>query len=80
MPAAKRVMSVAMSFLIPTVILIVVFSQFRAFYGNRFNLLTNIVYMPTGLPDVFILLFLVGTLQDYIQGITKLFLWPKQTA
>jgi len=73
-------MSVAMSFLIPTVILIVVLSQFRAFYGDRFNLLTNIVYMPTGLPDVFILLFLVGTLPDYIQGITKLFLWPKQTA
>jgi len=80
MPATKRVMSVAMSFLIPTIILIVVFSQFRAFYGNRFNLLANIVYMPTGLPDVFILLFLAGTLPDYIQGITKLFLWPKQSA
>jgi CubicO group peptidase (beta-lactamase class C family) len=77
MPTAKRVMAVAMSFIIPTMILIVVFSQFRAFYGNRFNLLTNIVYMPSGLPDVFVLLFLVGTLPDYIQGIIKLFSWPK---
>jgi hypothetical protein len=80
MPTAKRIKDVAVSFLIPTIILIVVFSQFRAFYGNRFNLLTNIVYMPTGLPDVFILLFLVGTLPDYIQGMTKLFLWLKRPA
>jgi CubicO group peptidase (beta-lactamase class C family) len=80
MPTAKQIKDVAVSFLIPTIILIVVFSQFRAFYENRFNLLTNIVYMPTGLPDVFILLFLVGTLPDYIQGMTKLFLWLKRPA
>lgn len=73
----RRAFDVAMSFLIPTLILIVVFSQFKAFYGSRFNLLTNIAYMPTGLPDVFILLFLVGTLPDYIQGVTKMFLWRR---
>ena len=76
----KRTLNVAVSFLVPTLILIVVFSQFKAFFGNRFNLLTNIVYMPRGLPDVFFLLFLVGTLPDYIQGVIKLTLWRKSSA
>lgn len=74
---AKRAFDVAISFLIPTVILVVVFWQVSAFYGNRFNLWTNLAYMRFGLPDVFILM-LVGTLPDYIQGIVKISLWLRQ--
>lgn len=76
LPAAKRAWDVAISFLIPTVILVVVFWQVSNFYGDRFNLWTNLAYMRFGLPDVFILM-LVGSLPDYIQGIIKLFLWRR---
>jgi CubicO group peptidase (beta-lactamase class C family) len=70
----KRAFDVAISFIIPTAILVVVFWQVSAFYGNRFNLLTSLAYMRFGMPDVFILM-LVGTIPDYLQGIIKLFLW-----
>jgi CubicO group peptidase (beta-lactamase class C family) len=73
---AKRVWDVAISFLIPTLILVVVFWQVSSFYGNRFNLWTNLAYMRLGLPDIFILM-LVGTLPDYIQGFIKIFLWRR---
>jgi CubicO group peptidase (beta-lactamase class C family) len=76
LPTFKRVMDVAISFLIPTAILIIVFWQISGFYGNRFNLLTMMAYLPYALPDVFILM-LVGSVPDYIQGIIKLFLWRK---
>lgn len=71
---AKRACDVAISFLIPTVILVIVFSQISAFYGDRFNLWTNLVYFRLGLPDIFILM-LISSLPDYMQGIIKLFLW-----
>ena len=71
MKPGKRVFDIAISFIIPTVILIVVFSQIKAFYGSRFNLLTSAAYFRLGLPDVFILL-LIGTLPDFIQGGIKL--------
>ncbi len=71
MTPAKRALDIAVSFIIPTVILVVVFSQVSAFYGNRFNLWTNLAYFRLGLPDVFILM-IVGTLPDYTQGIIKL--------
>jgi CubicO group peptidase (beta-lactamase class C family) len=74
LPPAKRACDVAISFLIPTVILVVVFWQISAFYGDRFNLWTNLAYFRLGLPDIFILM-LVGSLPDYTQGIIKLFLW-----
>jgi len=73
---AKQAFDVAISFIIPTAILTVVFWQVSAFYGNRFNLLASLAYMRFGLPDVFILM-LVGTLPDYIQGIVKVVLWHK---
>jgi CubicO group peptidase (beta-lactamase class C family) len=76
MPPAKRTFDVAISFIIPTVILIVVFTQVKAFYGDRFNLWTNIAYLRLGLPDVFILM-LVGTLPDFIQGVAKITMWKK---
>lgn len=70
---ARQVLDVSISFLIPTVILLVIYSQVKAFYGDRFNLLTNLIYLRQGLPDVFILM-LVGTLPDYLQGILKIIL------
>lgn len=73
MPAGKRILDVGLSFVIPTAILIVVFTQVKAFYGSRFNLLTNLAYLRFGLPDVF-LLMLIGTLPDYIQGLLKIVL------
>lgn len=55
-------------------ILVVVFWQISTFYGDRFNLWTNLAYFRLGLPDVFMLM-LVGSLPDYLQGVIKLFLW-----
>jgi hypothetical protein len=75
----RRAIDVTISFAIPTVILIVVFSQVKAFYGDRFNLVTNLVYFRHGLPDVFVLL-VAGTLPDYIQGTTKLAMWKAASA
>lgn len=74
---AKRAFDVAISFLIPTAILVVVFWQVSNFYGDRFNLWTNLAYFRLGLPDVFILM-LVGSLPDYIQGFVKILLWWRQ--
>jgi CubicO group peptidase (beta-lactamase class C family) len=73
-PFFKRFMDVAISFLIPSVILAVVFWQISSFYGNRFNLWTNLAAFRFALPDVFFLM-LVGTLPDYIQGGIKTILW-----
>ncbi len=73
---AKRAWDVAISFLIPTLILIIVFWQVSSFYGDRFNLATNLAYMRLGLPDIFILM-LIGTLPDYIQGLIKVYLWRR---
>lgn len=71
MTPARRALDVAISFIIPTAILIVVFWQVSAFYGSRFNLRTNLAYFRLGLPDVFVLM-IVGTIPDYVQGIIKL--------
>jgi CubicO group peptidase (beta-lactamase class C family) len=71
MSPGKRALDIGISFIIPTVILIVVLTQVKAFYGDRFNLATTVAYFRFGLPDVFILM-LIGTLPDFIQGFTKL--------
>jgi CubicO group peptidase (beta-lactamase class C family) len=72
MKSLKLSLDIAINFLIPTLILVVIFSQVRAFYGYRFNLLTTLVNFRLVLPDVFILM-LVSILADYIQGLIKLF-------
>jgi CubicO group peptidase (beta-lactamase class C family) len=74
---SKRAWDVAISFLIPTLILTIIFWQVSNFYGNRFHLWTNLAYMRLGLPDIFILM-LVGSLPDYIQGFIKIFLWRRR--
>lgn len=71
MTPGKKALDIGISFIIPTAILLLVFSQARGFYGDRFNLLSTVVQLPTVLPDVFILM-LIGTLPDYIQGVVKL--------
>lgn len=73
----KKVWEVAFSFLLPTAILIVVFSQVKAFYGNRFSLLPSLVFMRFGLPDILILM-LVGSVPDYVQGFIKV-IWTLQS-
>ena len=71
MSLVKVTFDIAISFVIPTAILIFVFSQIKAFYGYRFNLWPTMVMLPRATPDVFILM-LVGSLPDYIQGFMKL--------
>lgn len=69
----RKALDVAISFIIPAVILLVILSQVAQFYGNRFNLLTSLYYMRKGFPDMLVL-FLIGTLPDVIQGIIKIIL------
>lgn len=71
MTPARRSLDVAISFIIPTVILAIVFWQVSMFYGDRFNLWTNLAYFRFGLPDVFVLM-IVGSLPDYVEGLIKL--------
>lgn len=68
----KKVWDTAISFLIPSIILMVVFTQVSAFMGTRFNLTYQMVMMFRTLPDVSILM-LIGSIPDYVQGFVKLF-------
>lgn len=81
-PTTKRIWDILISFLIPTFILIIVLWQVAGFFGNRFNLIPTLAYLPSGNPDLFILM-IVGSVPDYLQGIIKL-VWSlpskKQTA
>ena len=70
MTPGKRAWDIAISFIIPTVILVVVVWQVSSFYGDRFNLWTNLAYFRLGLPDVFILM-LIGVIPDFVQGVVK---------
>ena len=77
MSKRKRLTDIGLSFLIPTVILVIILSQVRAFYGDRFNLWPTLVGMPRIIPDVFILM-LVAAIPDYVQGIIKIILWQSK--
>ena len=68
----KRIWDVAISFIIPTVILVVVLSQIKGFFGTRFNWTYQILLMFRTLPDIAILM-IVGSVPDYVQGFIKLF-------
>lgn len=68
----KKIWDTAISFLIPTIILVVIFSQLKAFYGYRFNLTYQLVMMSRTLTDIAILM-IVGSIPDYVQGFVKLF-------
>ena len=68
----RKIWDTAVSFLIPTIILVVIFSQLRNFYGYRFNLTYQLVMMSRTLTDITILM-VVGSIPDYVQGFAKLF-------
>ena len=68
----KKIWDTEISFLIPTIILIVVLSQVKAFMGHRFNLTYQMVTMFRTLPDIAVLMVL-GSVPDYVQGFAKLF-------
>jgi CubicO group peptidase (beta-lactamase class C family) len=68
---ARKAFDVAISFLIPTLILSIVFSQVRAFMGYRFNFTYQMITMFRTLPDIAVLM-IVGSLPDYVQGCMKL--------
>jgi CubicO group peptidase (beta-lactamase class C family) len=70
--AARKAWDTALSFLIPTLILIVVFSQVKAYMGYRFNLTYQVVTLFRTLPDIAALMVL-GSVPDYVQGSIKLF-------
>ncbi|HEY3473901.1 MAG TPA: hypothetical protein VGK56_04780, partial [Anaerolineales bacterium] len=70
--AARVIWDIALSFLIPTVILMLVFSQVKAFLGYRFNLTYQMVIMFRTLPDIAVLM-VVGSVPDYVQGFVKLY-------
>jgi hypothetical protein len=63
---------IALSFVIPTVILIVVFSQIKGFFGYRFNFTYQLINMWRMLSDITVLM-IVGSVPDYVQGLIKLY-------
>ncbi len=68
----KKIWDTAISFLIPTIILVVIFSQLKTFYGYRFNLTYQLVMMSRTLTDITALM-IIGSVPDYVQGFVKLF-------
>jgi hypothetical protein len=68
----KLVWDVAVSFLIPTVIMSIIIWQMKSYNGYRFNLTYQMLYMINTLTDISILM-LLGTVPDYLQGFIKLF-------
>jgi CubicO group peptidase (beta-lactamase class C family) len=68
---AKKVWDIVLSFLIPTIILVAVFSGIKSYFGYRFNLTYQLINMSRMLTDITILM-LIGSAPDYIQGFVKL--------
>jgi hypothetical protein len=68
----RLALDVAISFIIPIVIVIVVYTQLKGFFGYRFNLTSQVSLMFVTLTDIAILM-LVGLVPDLIQGIIKLY-------
>ena len=71
-PARKRNFDIALNFLIPTVILVVVFSAVKSYFGYRFNLTYQLINMSSLVGDI-VFLMIVGSVPDYLQGCVKLF-------
>jgi CubicO group peptidase (beta-lactamase class C family) len=68
----KKVWDTVISFSIPTVILVAVFSGIKAFFGYRFNFTSQIINMTSTLTDIAVLM-IVGSVPDYVQGFVKLY-------
>lgn len=69
---SKKLWDTALSFLIPTTILVAVFSGIKTYYVYRFNLTYQLLNMSRMLTDITILM-IVGSILDYVQGFVKLF-------
>lgn len=72
MTPARRAWAVAISFIIPTAILVVIAYQLSGFWSHRFHPYSTFIMLPTVMPDMAILM-LMGTLPDYVQGFLKLY-------
>ena len=68
----KITWDVFLNFLIPTAILLIVFSQTKNYFGYRFNLTFQLLNMSRMLTDITILM-IVGSVPDYLQGLVKLY-------
>lgn len=77
----KTAWDVAISFIIPTIILFIVFTQVREFLGTRFNWTYQMTVMLRTLPDIAVIMIL-GSIPDYVQGFIKLTwaLTPKKSS
>lgn len=69
---AKTMWDIALSLLIPTVILLAVFGGIKSYFGYRFNLTYQLINMSRMLADIAILM-IVGSVPDYVQGFVKLY-------
>src|SRR5215213_9355394 len=66
----RKLWDTALSFLIPTIILITVFAGMKSYYGYRLNLTYQMLIMFRTLSDIAVLMIL-GSLPDYLQGCIK---------
>jgi CubicO group peptidase (beta-lactamase class C family) len=72
MTLLRLIWDVAISFLLPSIIMTVVIIQVKAFYGYRFNPVVQMQQVFRMIPEVS-LLILMGTLPDIVQGLIKLY-------
>jgi CubicO group peptidase (beta-lactamase class C family) len=78
MTLARKIWDIAVSFLIPTLILAIVYWQVKGFFGDRMNLTYQLRLIAVTVTDVAILIVL-GIVPDYFQGFVKL-IWALQMA
>jgi hypothetical protein len=71
MSPLRRTVDIALNFIIPTTIMLIVIWRLAQFFDYRFNLLYQASNLFRFLPDIGILM-LVGTVPDYVQGVVKL--------
>lgn len=72
MNTIRLIWDVVFSFLLPAIIMTVVVTQVKAFYGYRFNLMVQMQQVFRMIPEIG-LLILIGTVPDIVQGLIKLY-------
>jgi CubicO group peptidase (beta-lactamase class C family) len=72
MTRTKLSIDVAINFIIPAVIFILIYTQLKGFFGYRFNLSYQMSLMFVTLMDISILM-IVGLIPDLVQGLIKTF-------
>ena len=68
----EKVWDTTVSLLIPTIILVAVFGGIKTYFGYRFNWTYQLITMSRTLTDI-TMLMVIGSIPDYVQGITKVF-------